>query len=67
MSTPEATPSMARGDDDAAVNTAADRIRERLERRGIRPQDVDDALRRRARHPSVTRDCALTSASRPQA
>ena len=44
MSTPEERPSMARGDHDAAVNTAADRIRERLERRGIRPQDVEDAL-----------------------
>ena len=44
MSTPEEGPSMARGDHDAAVNTAADRTRERLDRRGIRPQDVDDAL-----------------------
>ena len=54
MSTPEELPSMVRGDHDAAVNTANDRIRERLERRGIRPQDVEDALAWARERPDAT-------------
>ena len=54
MSAPEEKPSVARGDHDAAVNTAADRNRERLEQRGIRTQDVGDALAWARERPDAT-------------